>query len=65
LLVDSVESMMMHGFGNPKFENIFAYVLDIKPATCRKGVYCFLGVKWPGHGVDHSRPCSTGVLFPL
>ena len=40
-------------------------VLHTHPATCKMGVGFFPGIKWPGHGADHSRPCSTGDLFPL
>jgi hypothetical protein len=29
------------------FENIFAYVLDTQPATCKMGVGSFPGEKWP------------------
>jgi len=31
------------------------------PASCTMGTVSFLGVKWPGHGVDHPPPSSAEV----
>jgi hypothetical protein len=31
------------------------------PASCMVGTGSFLGVKWPGHGVDHPPSSSTEV----
>jgi len=34
---------------------------EAHPASYTIGTGSFLGVKWPGHGVDHSPPTSTEV----
>ena len=31
------------------------------PASCTVGTRSFLGVKWPGHGIDHPPPSSAEV----
>jgi len=31
------------------------------PTSCTVGTGSFLGVKWPGHGVDHPPPSSAEV----
>ena len=31
------------------------------PACCTMGTGCFLGVKWPGRGVDHPPPSRAEV----
>ena len=43
------------------FPHLSRPALGTHPASYRMGTGSFLGVKKPGHGIDHPPPCSTEV----